>query len=290
MRRDALPQAWSREEVEATVADYLDMLYLELRGQSYSKTEHRRRLLPLLNERSEGAIERKHGNISAVLIALGYPYIEGYKPFVNYQQLLFNVVEQRVAASPELEALIAADVSAPAPVPSVENILSVLVGRPRPTTPVDLVREPSPGSYQTARRRPPVDYLKRESENRSLGAAGEQFVLSYERARLVAAGQERLAARIEHVSEVRGDGDGFDILSYEASGEERLIEVKTTKYGAQTPFFVSRNEVQVSEQEAHQYHLYRLFGFRKAPKLFAVPGSLRAGFSLTATEYVARIA
>ena len=40
---------WTREEIEAIVADYLHMLTLELSGQAYSKADHRRRLLPLLN-------------------------------------------------------------------------------------------------------------------------------------------------------------------------------------------------------------------------------------------------
>ena len=40
---------WSREEVEATVADYLSMLGAELREEEYSKTEHRRALQRLLN-------------------------------------------------------------------------------------------------------------------------------------------------------------------------------------------------------------------------------------------------
>ena len=35
---------WSREEVEATVADYFDMLGQELHGQNYNKSAHRRRL------------------------------------------------------------------------------------------------------------------------------------------------------------------------------------------------------------------------------------------------------
>jgi hypothetical protein len=34
--------AWSREEVEATVADYLHMLTMHLAGQHYNKTNHRR--------------------------------------------------------------------------------------------------------------------------------------------------------------------------------------------------------------------------------------------------------
>ncbi|BAS06695.1 hypothetical protein AHiyo4_01170 [Arthrobacter sp. Hiyo4] len=44
------------------------------------------------------------------------------------------------------------------------------------------------------------------------------------------------------MSKTRGDGLGYDILSFEESGKERLLEVKTTKSRAETPFFVSRNE------------------------------------------------
>ena len=40
---------WSREEVEACVADYLRMLTLELNGQRYNKTEHAEALLNLLD-------------------------------------------------------------------------------------------------------------------------------------------------------------------------------------------------------------------------------------------------
>ena len=78
---------WSHEEVEAIVADYFKMLDNELRGIHYNKTEHRRALSILLNTRSDGSIERKHQNISAVLIDQGFPYIAGYKPLRNYQQL-----------------------------------------------------------------------------------------------------------------------------------------------------------------------------------------------------------
>ena len=77
-----------------------------------------------------------------------------------------------------------------------------------------------------------VDYLAIEAANRSLGPAGEEFVLRFEVARLVRAGQERLAVMVELVSETRGDGLGYDVLSFEISGRERLIEVKTTSYGA----------------------------------------------------------
>src|SRR6266480_7714123 len=87
---------WSRLEVEAAVAYYLDMLALELRGEPFNKAEHNRNLARVLNSRTRGSIERKHQNISAVLIELGYPYIDGYKPLSNYQRLLYEVVEDRL--------------------------------------------------------------------------------------------------------------------------------------------------------------------------------------------------
>jgi hypothetical protein len=87
---------WSRIEVEAAVADYLDMLALELRGEPFNKANHNRDLLRVLDGRTRGSIERKHQNISAILIELGYPYIDGYKPLRNYQELLREVVEERL--------------------------------------------------------------------------------------------------------------------------------------------------------------------------------------------------
>ena len=89
--------AWSREEVEAAVSDYLHMLTLEMSGQTYNKSEHRRNLQTKLRDRSEGSIERKHQNISAVLIDLGCPYISGYKPLSNYQSILFDLVQDRLS-------------------------------------------------------------------------------------------------------------------------------------------------------------------------------------------------
>ena len=62
--------AWSDIEVELIVAEYFSMLSKELSGKNYKKSEHRKKLLPLLNNRSEGSIEFKHQNISAVLINL----------------------------------------------------------------------------------------------------------------------------------------------------------------------------------------------------------------------------
>ena len=275
---------WSREEVEATVADYLDMFRSEMAGVPYSKAEHRRRLGKLLNNRSEPSIEYKHANISAAMIDLGCGYISGYKPRHNYQRLLYEVLSELVFGDEKLLAVVEADVRKPGEVPTVDDILSILTEPPKRKRAHGTVRE------RPVTPRGPVNYLEMEARNRSLGAAGEEFVLRFEQARLLAAGQDRLAGRIEHVAQTRGDGDGFDILSFEPSGAERLIEVKTTKYGAETPFYVTRNELVVSQDRAPEYHLCRVFEFRASPKLFELTGALSTTCHLDPVTYSGRVA
>lgn len=91
------------------------------------------------------------------------------------------------------------------------------------------------------------------------------------------------------VSQTRGDSIGFDVLSFEESGRERLVEVKTTAYGRETPFFVTRNELETSAREAPQYFLYRVFDFRRQPRLFHKQGQLDRAFSLDPVQYVASV-
>src|SRR6478752_3203939 len=158
-----MPNDWSREEVEATVADYLAMLSAELAGVPYNKTAHRRELVKLLDNRSEQAIEFKHANISAVLIDLGFPYISGYKPRSNYQQLLYEVVSDRLAANPQLLSVAAADADQPIVVPEVDDILSVLTSPPTSAEPPRAVQQ------SQGRRSFSTNYLEREARNRSLG-------------------------------------------------------------------------------------------------------------------------
>jgi hypothetical protein len=275
--------SWSRLENEAIVADYLDMLELELRGEPVNKTEHRRRLAPVLSGRSDGSIEFKHANFSAALIDLGYAYVDGYKPRANYQDALLSVLEEQMVTRPALAALLRLRASEPAAVPSVDDLLARMEGPLSPTEARSRrVAEPP--------RQVKVNYLALEASNASLGRAGEEFVVNYERARLIHAGKDKLADRVEHVALTRGDGLGFDVRSFEANGGDRLIEVKTTTYGKYIPFFVSRNELQVSRDEADAYQLYRLFHFRRDPRLFNLPGALDQSCDLDPAVYTARVA
>lgn len=284
-----MPGDWSRAEVEATVADYFAMLDAELRGLPYNKTEHRRALLRLLDDRSDGAVERKHGNISAILRELGHPWIDGYKPYGNYQQLLFDAVADRLQRDRALVEVIQTQASAPADAPAIDDLLALEEPPPDPDPRARGVREPAlrPGDKRLARK---VDFLALEARNASLGRAGEELVLRFEAERLHAAGRRRLADRIDHVSRTKGDGLGYDVLSFDADGKERLIEVKTTSFGKRTPFFVTRNEVACSIEERESYYLYRLFAFRKDPRLFTLQGRIDRTCTLDPVQYAARVA
>jgi hypothetical protein len=69
------------------------------------------------------------------------------------------------------------------------------------------------------------------------------------------------------VSDAEGDGAGYDVRSINRDESPRLIEVKATGHGKHFPFYVSPNEVAVSERDAAA-HLYRLFSIARQPRLY----------------------
>lgn len=280
-----MPNHWTDTEVEAAVADYFRMLRLELSGQKYNKTEHRRALMEQLDNRSDGSVELKHQNISAVLIEMGIPYIDGYKPRFNYQRsLLPAAVADYLKNNPEIQQLFASDSEAAPTVPAVEDFLAAL--EDPPTT--EDRKTPTVAETRALYNPGGVNYLEREARNQVLGEAGEQFVLHFERARLIHAGRESLADRVEQVSATVGPSAGFDIKSFEENGRDRFIEAKTTKYGKDTPFFLTPNELRFSRENAQSYFLYRLFKFRDAPRLFSLHGSVEDRCILEPSEFMAR--
>jgi hypothetical protein len=79
------------------------------------------------------------------------------------------------------------------------------------------------------------DPVERDHRNRTLGKAGEAFVVDVERRRLAESGQPDLARKVRWTAAEDGDGAGYDVLSFDRGGAERLIEVKTTNGSARTP-------------------------------------------------------
>lgn len=278
-------ETWSIVEVEACVADYLDMLMLELTGQAYSKTKHRLALMQKLNGRSQGSVEMKHQNISAVMLALGRPPIPGYKPLPNTQKVLTEVVESQLALRPDLDMAARLAVEKPAVLPQLVTLQGAQVAPPK----VEKVAEKATKEYLPTFSPVQRDYLAVEARNRSLGLAGEKFVLAFEREALCQHNRSDLADQVDHVALSLGDGLGYDIRSFDPiSGQERFIEVKTTAFSAETPFYVTRNEVARSERDAAQYQLYRVFDFRKVPRFFALQGAIKQSCELDAVSWKAK--
>jgi hypothetical protein len=275
-----LPDAWSQLECEAIARDYFEMFRAELVGKPYSKAVHRRALQKLLDNRSEGSIEYKHQNISAILLEAGYPYIPGYKPAFNYQALLKDVVFAHMRAEADVIETISTALSESLPerpvVPEWTKIIS-----DAPELLRDRVAESAP-KYIPRK----YNYAERESRNRRLGELGEELVLAFEKHRLEEAGRTDLAGEVEWTSKERGDGAGYDIRSFdETRDEERFIEVKTTNSGKYQPFLISDNEVAFSAARADSYCLYRVFDFRQDPHIFLLPGDISRHVNLVARLY-----
>jgi len=272
-------QAWTDAENDLIVADYFAMLADDVTGRPYNKAEHRRQLLPHLNNRLEGSVEFKHQNISAVLKGLGEVWITGYKPAFNFQTSLVDAVAGWLAINPGWTHRTLSS----RPVDGMAEAAQLWVG-PAPT----LTNQPPPEELEQmlhiARK---FDVAARDERNRALGKAGEERVLKHERDTLTAAGREDLAQQIRWVSVEDGDGAGYDIASFDADGRQRLIEVKTTKGWDRTPFHISRNELAVADERREEWCLFRLWNFARTPKAFELRPPLDARVSLTATSFQA---
>ena len=269
---------WTDEENDLIVADYFAMLADDVAGRPYSKAEHRRRLRPLLNGRSEGSIEYKHQNIRAVLRALNETWIPGYKPAFNFQMSLVDAVARWLARN-----------SAGFRPPILQPAAGFQEARPIWTGPPPTLsnRPPPPELEQMLHVARKYDAAGRDARNRELGRAGEAHVLAHERARLRSAGRDDLARKVRWVSEEDGDGAGYDIASFTPEGRARLLEVKTTNGWERAPFYITRNELAVAEERRSEWCLFRLWDFSREPKAFELYPPLDAHVSLMATAYQA---
>ncbi len=273
--RSAINADWSDLEIREIIFDYLDMLKSELAGNAYDKTEHRARLALKLSARSNGSIEFKHSNISSALAEMGLPYIRGYKPRDHAQGAVATVLDELLEEDQALRADLAA-ITSTTEVPAFAEEVP----------PPDAV----PYLQKGSRKRRPVriDFQKREEQNRLLGLRGEELIVQIERNKLTRAGFPDLAAMVEHVAVTRGDGLGYDVRSFdEKTAQPLFIEVKTTTGNIDSPFLITLNEIEFSDEYEEQYALYRVFEFGRKTKFYTRRGAIRSNFGLTEKVYLA---
>jgi hypothetical protein len=272
---------WSDAENDAIVADYFSMLIADLAGRSYNKAAHRK-ILTIALGRGEGSVEFKHQNISAVLLGLGHPWIDGYKPASNFQGSLVEAVRRYLRDKPDW--LPERGISELAE-PILREEQQLWIGPP----PTHSNMPPALDLAKVSALASKFDVAERDARNRKLGQAGERRVLENERAILRAAGREDLAKKVRWVSMEDGDGAGYDIASFEPEGAPRWIEVKTTNGWERTPFHLTRNEIAVAEENRDVWQLIRLWNFARVPQAYSIRPPLEAHVALTPTSFLASL-
>jgi|LULM01.1.fsa_nt_gb hypothetical protein len=277
-------KAWSIDEINSIVDDYMSMLFQDLKGEKYNKKSHREKLKPQLNNRTDGSIKFKHQNISAVLIDLGCPYIDEYKPRFNYQNELFQVISKKTE-----------EIDFDLPDRIIDNYLNksnissekfppALIEVLPPTT---ISSKINPYEKIEFGRKTKNNYALIENNNKNLGRKGEELVLEFEKQRLTKLKLD--VSKIQWISEIKGDDEGYDILSLNDDGSARYIEVKTTTQGIDFHFFISGREVEFSRRNKNNYFIYRVFNLNKSPKIYVKKGYILDSFELFPTEFKASL-
>jgi hypothetical protein len=254
---EKIGRPWTDDELDVIVADYFSMLSAELSRQPYVKSHHSAVLMEQIG-RTHRSVEFKHQNISAVLEEMGLPWIVGYKPKRNYQASIFGAIDRYLSSNEDVVYH-----QLPPKVLAVADDAGIFVQPPK----LELSSD-RPWLLERLVRK--FDPVERDLRNRSLGQAGEEFVLEIEKKRLEKSQRPDLSKKIRWVSAEEGDGAGYDILSFEPDGRERLIEVKTTNGAARTPFFLSENECQRAAASAESWRLYRVHSFTQNPRIFLI--------------------
>ena len=276
-------KAWSIDEINAIVDDYMSMLLQDLKGEKYNKTSHREKLKPQLKNRTDGSIEFKHQNISAALIDLDYPYIDGYKPRFNYQNELFQVISKKTEEIDfDLPNII--DNNLNKTKKSSKDLTPILTEVQPPTT---INRKINPYEKIEFGRKTKKNYALIENNNKNLGRRGEELVLEFEKQRVTKLKLD--VSKVQWISEIKGDDEGYDILSLNDDGSARYIEVKTTTQGIDFHFFISGREVEFSRRNKDNYFIYRVFNLNKSPNFYTQKGYVIDSFELFPTEFKASL-
>lgn len=149
-------------------------------------------------------------------------------------------------------------------------------------------KKQTPEKKRTFTPRLDINFEGKSARARKIGDLGERLVVGFEKDRLEACNREDLAKKVVHVAKERGDGAGYDVLSYFEDGREMFIEVKTTTSGPRTDFLISANEIAFASEYADQYRLYRLYNLDekgKAADFFVLDGDIQSQFDAVPTEY-----
>lgn len=257
-----------------------------MNAHAYNRTDHRNALLKLLPNRNGPAVEFKHCNISAVLLRMGLPYIDGYKPRGNYQAALKVAVAAYLSQQPEMTKAVRGGLDQPVATPpdgSKFRLTDIEVAPPKGAS------KASQHTKEIQGHAGKTDWALADAQNRKLGEQGEKFVFDLEVRHLNDLGRHDLAAQVEWTARNKGDGFGYDIGSFDDTGKQKFIEVKTTRGPKSMPFLLTANEFDCAGKLGASYWIYRVFHFGPDVRFYKIGVPLEDRLLLKPKVFVATV-
>lgn len=114
-----------------------------------------------------------------------------------------------------------------------------------------------------------IDYSEQQAISQKIGDRGEELVLRNEIEKIKQWGlPNEILSKVRRVS-LESDDYGFDILSFDKDGNERYLEVKTTKTnGKNFSFILTRNEFEHAKKYGNKYSFVIVFDILNNPHIW----------------------
>lgn len=114
-----------------------------------------------------------------------------------------------------------------------------------------------------------INYSEQQTISQKIGDRGEELVLRNEIEKIKQWGlPDEILSKVRRVS-LESDDYGFDILSFDQEGNERYLEVKTTKTnGKNFSFILTRNEFETAKYYGKMYSFVIVFDILSNPRIW----------------------
>ena len=127
----------------------------------------------------------------------------------------------------------------------------------------------SKSNSNKVRTKEDINYSEQQAISQKNGDRGEELVLRNEIEKIKQWGlPDEILSRVRRVS-LESDDYGFDILSFDKDGNERYLEVKTTKSnGKNFSFILTKNEFEQAKKYGNKYSFVIVFDILNNPHIW----------------------
>ena len=127
----------------------------------------------------------------------------------------------------------------------------------------------SKSNSNKVRTKEDINYSEQQAISQKIGDRGEELVLRNEIEKIKQWGlPDEILSKVRRVS-LESDDYGFDILSFDKDGNERYLEVKTTKSnGKNFSFILTKNEFEQAKKYGNKYSFVIVFDILNNPHIW----------------------